>query len=140
MTDTVLELSSWLLLTADAEQVRTVVRRFPFVEPQGGLRRGTDPPRPGAELAVDLREGGRCGPRRRQLRGADSRQTVDRHLRRHRSAHRLPVDQPAAVHADDTIVVQNPWGRGGRDGVVETLRLTEDEFDATFVWASAGRA
>lgn len=43
----------------------------------------------------------------------------------------------------DRIVVQNPWGRGGSGAdanVAATLFLTEDEFDRTFAWASAGRS
>ena len=39
----------------------------------------------------------------------------------------------------DTIVVQNPWGRSGQTEAA-TLRLTEEEFDRTFTWASAGRS
>jgi hypothetical protein len=43
----------------------------------------------------------------------------------------------------DRIVVQNPWGRGGSGtdaNVAGTLLLTEDAFDRTFAWASAGRS
>ncbi|MEV7973903.1 C2 family cysteine protease [Cellulomonas sp. NPDC089187] len=39
----------------------------------------------------------------------------------------------------DIIVVQNPWGRPGQTEAA-TLRLTEEEFDRTFTWASAGRS
>jgi hypothetical protein len=39
---------------------------------------------------------------------------------------------------DDRIVVQNPWGKDEDAGERETLRLTEDEFDQKFSWASIG--
>jgi hypothetical protein len=39
---------------------------------------------------------------------------------------------------DDRIVVQNPWGKDEDTGERETLRLTEDEFDQKFSWASIG--
>jgi hypothetical protein len=41
---------------------------------------------------------------------------------------------------EDRIVVQNPWGKGNESGVEGVLRLTEEEFDQKFSWASIGVA
>lgn len=271
MTDTVLELSSWLLLTADAEQVRTVVRRFPFVEPRYLDGDRIDTAREPVRFTLDdVRESGIAQGRandcwllagigavaavdvaavRRNItvnangtytvtvfrRGAPMRVTVSGWVPVHPSSRRavyageqtrhgrvpswLSIYEKAAAQVlgggsyagltagrpstgisavtgrptdflstnplpftrsrtlarirramaerrpvsalttwrvtdrsisswhvyyvtgveGDRIVVQNPWGTDGAGGEAETLHLTEDEFDRTFTWASAGR-
>lgn len=56
-----------------------------------------------------------------------------------------PFDEAAAWHCyyvtkaeDGLITVRNPWGHGNGN-IAEEMVLTEDQFNSTFTWASAGK-